>query len=63
MKNDPLWLPFGETRDKVVDGIINIKKKYPDYVVNTEKQILLMKGNWGAMVPFQSNVLLGQYYP
>src|SRR4029079_6027931 len=48
MKNDPLWLPFGETRDKVVDGIINIKKKYPDYVVNTEKQILLMKGNWGG---------------
>jgi len=27
MKNDPLWLPFGETRNDVVDRIINLKKK------------------------------------
>jgi len=55
IKNDPLWLPFGETRNEVVDRIISLKKKYPNYVVNTEKQISLMKGNWGGIgtIPIQ----------
>jgi hypothetical protein len=48
-KEDPLWLPFGEVRNKVVDGIISFKKLYRDYVANTEKQISLMKGNWGGI--------------
>ena len=62
MKDDPLWLPFGETRNEVVDKIISIRKKYPKYVVNTEKQISLMKGNWGGNGTIQSNVLHGQYF-
>jgi hypothetical protein len=44
-----LWLPFGDTRNKIVDEIISLKKSYPDYVANTEKQISLMKGNWGSI--------------
>jgi Fe-coproporphyrin III synthase len=42
-------LPFGDTRNQVVDTIIEMKKKYPDFVVNPRKQILLMKGNWGGI--------------
>jgi len=55
IKDDPLWLPFGETRNEVVDQIISLKKKYPNYIVNTEKQIALMKGNWGGSgtIPIQ----------
>ena len=48
-KEDPLWLPFGEIRNNVIDEIIALKKAYPDYVANTEKQISLMKGNWGGI--------------
>ena len=47
--DDPLWLPFGDTRNKIVDDILSLKKSYPDYIANTEKQILLMKGNWGGI--------------
>ena len=46
--NDPLWLPFGKIRNNVVDDLISLRRKYPNYIVNTEKQILLMKGNWGG---------------
>ncbi len=42
--NDPLWLPFGENRSKVIDKIIGLQKKYPDFVMNKEKQLQLMKG-------------------
>jgi Fe-coproporphyrin III synthase len=48
MKGDPLWLGFGELRNKVVDRLIDLRKKYPRYVVNPEKQLSLMKGNWGG---------------
>jgi hypothetical protein len=48
MKGDPLWLGFGELRNKVVDRLIDLRKKYPGYVVNPEKQLSLMKGNWGG---------------
>jgi len=48
-KDDPLWLPFGKIRDNIVDDIISLKKSYPDYVANSEKQISLMKGNWGGI--------------
>ena len=46
--NDPLWLPFGENRSKVIDNIIGLQKKYPDFIMNTEKQLQLMKGSWGG---------------
>jgi MoaA/NifB/PqqE/SkfB family radical SAM enzyme len=48
-KGDPLWMPFGEKRTKVVDKIIALKKKYPEFVVNDVKQISLMRGNWGGV--------------
>ncbi|HKU49127.1 MAG TPA: radical SAM protein [Nitrososphaera sp.] len=48
-KGDPLTFPFGEERSKVVDKIIELKKKYPNYVINSPKQISLMKGNWGGV--------------
>ncbi len=49
MKGDPLFMPFGEKRNEVVDGIIALKKKYPDFVINDIRQISLMKGNWGGI--------------
>jgi hypothetical protein len=49
IKGDPLWLPFGEKRTQVVDKLIALKEKYPDFVVNGVKQLSLMKGNWGGV--------------
>jgi Fe-coproporphyrin III synthase len=49
VKGDPLMLPFGEVRNQVVDGLIALKKKYPDFVVNPTQQLTLMKGNWGGV--------------
>jgi sulfatase maturation enzyme AslB (radical SAM superfamily) len=48
VKGDPLWLKFGEERNTIVDGLIQLKRKYPDFVINSERQLLLMKGNWGG---------------
>jgi MoaA/NifB/PqqE/SkfB family radical SAM enzyme len=49
IKGDPLWMPFGNERSKVVDRLISLRKKYPDFVINGEKQLSLMKGNWGGI--------------
>ncbi|AFU57172.1 putative Fe-S oxidoreductase with radical SAM domain [Candidatus Nitrososphaera gargensis Ga9.2] len=48
-KGDPLMLPFGELRNSVVDKLIALKKKYPNYIVNPISQMSLMKGNWGGV--------------
>jgi hypothetical protein len=48
MKGDPLWLEYGERRNKIVDNLIDLRRKYPKYIVNPEKQLSLMKGNWGG---------------
>lgn len=48
MKNDPLWFPFGPERTRVVDEIIAMREKYPDYVINPKSQLELMKRNWGG---------------
>jgi Fe-coproporphyrin III synthase len=48
VKDDPLWLPFGDKRDQVVDTLVALRKRYPNFVVNGEKQLTLMKGNWGG---------------
>jgi hypothetical protein len=48
-KGDPLFMPFGELRSSVVDKIIALKAKYPDFVINSPKQVSLMKGNWGGV--------------
>lgn len=47
-KYDSLWLPFGDKRDKVVDNLIDLRKRFPKFVVNGEKQLSLMRGNWGG---------------
>lgn len=49
IKGDPLWLPFGENRNHVVNKLIALKEKYPDFVINGVKQLSLMRGNWGGV--------------
>jgi MoaA/NifB/PqqE/SkfB family radical SAM enzyme len=49
VKSDPLWLPFGQERNKVVDKLIDLREKYPNFVINNKKQLSLMKGNWGGI--------------
>ena len=55
IKDDPLWIPFGQRRSEMVDIIIELGRKYPDFVINGEKQLSLMKGNWGGVgtIPVQ----------
>jgi hypothetical protein len=49
MKGGPLCLGFVNLRDKVVDKLIDLRKKYSDFVINSEKTtISLMKANWGG---------------
>jgi Fe-coproporphyrin III synthase len=48
MKGDPLWLEFGELRNNIVDNLVRLRRKYPQFVINSEKQLSLMKGNWGG---------------
>ena len=48
-KGDPLWLPFGPERTKVVDDLIALKDQYDDdYIINPKSQLELMKKNWGG---------------
>jgi Fe-coproporphyrin III synthase len=49
VKGDPLMLPYGEQRNEVVDTLIKLHEKYPEFVINFKKQLLLMKGNWGGI--------------
>ena len=49
MKGDPLWLPFGEERNAVVDELIDLQRHdYKDYISNPRKQLELMKKTWGG---------------
>ena len=48
MENDPLWIPYGEQKNKVIDNILSLKMKYPHYVINEEKQINLLRKPWGG---------------
>jgi hypothetical protein len=62
MKGGPLCLGFGNLRDKVVDKLIDLRKKYSDFVINSKKTtISLMKGNWGGKdtTPIQANGISG----
>jgi Fe-coproporphyrin III synthase len=47
VKDDPLWIPYGEKRSKIVEELIKLQREYPNFVINNEKQLNLMKGNWG----------------
>jgi Fe-coproporphyrin III synthase len=49
VKGDPLWMPFGDKRNNVVERLIALKKRYPNFVVNGINQLSLMKGNWGGI--------------
>jgi Fe-coproporphyrin III synthase len=49
VKGDPLWMPFGEKRNDLVDKLIALKERYPGFVVNGVNQLSLMKGNWGGI--------------
>ena len=49
MKGDPLWLPFGEERNKVIDDILEMKNgDWKDYIINPKDQLKIMKKNWGG---------------
>ncbi|MGD2106408.1 MAG: radical SAM protein [Nitrosopumilaceae archaeon] len=48
-KGDPLWIPFGDKRTKIIDEILEMKsKKYKEYIVNPKDQLQIMKRNWGG---------------
>ena len=38
VKGDPLWMPFGDKRNNVIERLIALKNKYPNFVVNGIKQ-------------------------
>jgi Fe-coproporphyrin III synthase len=59
VKDDPLWMPFGDKRNNVVERLITLKNKYPNFVVNGIKQLSLMKGNWGGIGTTPVQCLLG----
>lgn len=49
MKDDPLWLPFGKERNRLVDELIEMRQNgYKDYLSNPQNQLELMKGSWGG---------------
>ena len=35
---DPLWLPFGSLRNNIVDKLSELKGKFPEFVINSQKQ-------------------------
>lgn len=47
-KGDPLWVPFGPERTKLVDEMIVMKDQYNGYIINPKPQLELMKRNWGG---------------
>jgi MoaA/NifB/PqqE/SkfB family radical SAM enzyme len=50
--DDELWLPYGKLRNSVIDRLLKIKEKYPDFVANTSKQLNLFRsGMWTARCP------------
>lgn len=50
--NDELWVPFGRKRDEIVDRILKLKDNYPDFFLNTENQLNLLRSNeWTKNCP------------
>ena len=48
MEGDPLWLPFGKERDKVIDELLDLKSnEYKEYIVNPKHRLEIMKTRWG----------------
>jgi Fe-coproporphyrin III synthase len=49
---DPLWIPFGKARNEVIDELLRLKKKDPDFIFNTEGQLrTMMTGSWTKTCP------------
>ena len=49
MKGDPLWLPFGKERDRVINELLDLKSNdYKEYIVNPKHQLEIMKTSWGG---------------
>lgn len=48
MEKDPLWIPYGDEKNKILNQIISLKKKYPNYVINEIKQLKLLEATWGG---------------
>lgn len=49
VEGDPLWLPFGKERDKVVDYLLEKQKnEHKDYIINPKSQLEIMKTSWGG---------------
>lgn len=49
MKNDPLWMPFGPERTRLVDDLIQMSEtEHKGYIINPKSQLNLMKKNWGG---------------
>ncbi len=50
--NDPLWLPFGEERNKTIDSVLEYSSKQnKHFVINSKEQLELLRGNWGYRCP------------
>jgi len=50
--NDPLWIPYGSPRDRIIDKIKKIKKRHPYFIVNTEKQLEIFRSSeWTKNCP------------
>ena len=48
MENDPLWIPYGKERNELLDKIISLKQKYPDYIIHEESQLNILRSPWGG---------------
>jgi MoaA/NifB/PqqE/SkfB family radical SAM enzyme len=52
VENDPLWLPFGEERNRTIDSIIEYRNKQnKHFVIDSKEQLELLRGNWGYKCP------------
>ena len=47
MKGDPLWLEFGEKRNDIVNNLVDLRRKYPEFVINSEKRAITNEGQLG----------------
>ena len=49
VEGDPLWLPFGDERNKVIDYLLERQATdLKDYIINPKDQLEIMKTSWGG---------------
>ncbi len=46
--NDPLWIPYGNKKNKIINQIISLKEKFPNYIIHETKQLELLRAPWGG---------------